>query len=49
MKKIVGKMMCMGTMDRDFTAHVWIKENTSCECILLCKDKPGKCRMVGEM
>jgi hypothetical protein len=28
-------------MDRDFTAHVWIKENTSCECILLFKDTPG--------
>jgi len=41
--------MRVGTMDRDFTAHIWIKENTSCECILLFKDKPGKCRIVGEM
>ena len=49
MKKIVGKRVCTGTMDRDFTAHVCVKENTSRECILLCKDKPGKCRMVGEM
>jgi hypothetical protein len=36
----------MATMDIDFTAHVWIKENTSCECILLFKDNPGRYRMV---
>jgi hypothetical protein len=47
--KIVGKMVSARTINTDFTAHVWIKENISCECILLFKDNPGKYRIVGKM
>jgi hypothetical protein len=35
-------MVNTGTVDRDFTAHVWIKEN-------IFKDNPGKYWMVGKM
>lgn len=40
-QKLLGKW-CIQEQWIEISLHVWIKENTSCECILLFKDNCGK-------